>query len=349
MDKASTITMTASLSSSININIAFEILSVLIPYNPDGTKFIHPENTRNKIPYFGVEKAIVCVKYKGKIRGIRQNVGQMNNVVSVDLQVCNKNINLKLARNRVQLTGATSEEMGKSSFEILCSHINMIQNHLDYIRELNANIRNYTMKWIIDNVNMNNDNTINKISYDYIQSESEKDEMLDFKFASFLYQYTTEYEKFSDYYNKFSRVLEICFSKENIILEDTTVYVINSKISNSVYNYSLNLEEKDISLLGLSKFLYQRGFSVDYHPLISTHLKIVIPLDENNDNDSFEFSEDNNSSSGSSSSSNKIKTHRFSIHRGGVSIKQTSPSNSQLASEARTRLLDAIYEYKQED
>lgn len=348
MDKASTITMTASLSSSINIAIAFEILSVLVPYNPDGTRFIHPENTRNKIPFFGVENAIVCVKYKGKIRGIRQNVGQMNNVVSVDLQVCNKNINLKLARNRVQLTGATSEDMGKTSFEILCSHINMIQNHLDYIRKLNCNVKQYTMKWIIDTINKNNDNTINKISYEEIQKESENNEMLDFKFASFLYQFNIEYEKFTDYYDKFSKIIEICLGTENVILEDNSVIVVNWKISNSVYNYSLDLEEKDISLLGLSKFLYQKGFSVDYHPLISTHLKIVIPLDETNETDSFECFDDNNSSS-SSSSSNKIKTHRFSIHRGGVSIKQTSPSNSELASEARERLLSAIYEYKEED
>jgi hypothetical protein len=341
MDKASTITMTASLSWSINIAIAFEILPILVPYNPDGTKFIHPENTRNKIPYFGVENAIVCVKYKGKIRGIRQNVGQMNNVVSVDLQVYNKNVNLKLARNKVQLTGATSEDMGRSSFEVLCSHINMIQSHIDHIRELSYDVKNYTMQWVLNKVNANNDNSITKIPHEEIQIQAENNEFLDLKFASFLYQFSNECDTFMEYYYKFNKIVEICSSKENVILEDTSVYISNCKISNSVYNYSLELEEKDISLLGLSKFLYQKGFSVDYHPLISTHLKIVIPLEISTEKE--EPFED------CSSSSNKIKAHRFSIHRGGVSIKQTSPSNSKIASQAREKLLKAIYEYKQED
>lgn len=348
MDKASTITMTASLSSGINIAVAYEILSILVPHNPDGTKFIHPENTRNKIPYFGTENALVCVKYKGKIRGIRQNVGQMNNVVSVDLQVCNKNINLKLARNRVQLTGATSEIMGKYSFEVLCSHINMIQGHLDYIRTLSYKVKDYTIRWIVDNVNKKKDNTINAILFEDIQKESETNEYLDSRFASFLYQFTNEFDNFKDYYDKLFKVLDICNSKENVVIEDFTIAIVNYKISNSVYNYSLDLENKDISLLGLSKFLHQKGFSVDYHPLISTHLKIVIPIEENIDEVDNIF-DDNSSSSGSSSSSNKIKAHRFSIHRGGVSIKQTSPSEASIASAARQKLLSAIYEYKDDE
>jgi 2C-methyl-D-erythritol 2,4-cyclodiphosphate synthase len=116
MDLASTITMTATLTSSINIKSVFEILPIVHPRNPDGTKFMHPKNTREKIPYFGVENIIVCVKYINKIRGIRQNKKHMNNVISVDLQVYNKNINLKLAKNNLQLTGATSDVMGRNSF-----------------------------------------------------------------------------------------------------------------------------------------------------------------------------------------------------------------------------------------
>lgn len=331
----STITMTASLKANVNIQLAFDLISVLYPKNSDGTRFIHPKNTRNKIPYFGVENAIVCVKYKGKIRGIRQNEGQMNNVVSIDLQTGNKNVNIKLAKNKVQLTGANSDEMGKRSFEILCEHLNQIQTNLNHIRHISEEVRQATIAWVIAQTNQE---TLPPINYESINNEPS----IDVNFASFLWQFTDDFIDLEPntakhlYYEKFTRLVEICYKLEDNIA-DGELGIIDCNISNSVYNYSLN---KEVSLIGLTKHLYKKGFSVSFHNWNSTQLKVSIPIITD------EMSEVSNESikTASTSSSGKIKAHRFTVHR-KLSIKQTSPTNYEQASEARESFLNGIRDF----
>lgn len=341
MDEASTITMTSTLTSSINIKIIFELFSVIHPKNPDGSKFVHPKNTRNKIPYFGVENAIVCVKYKGKIRGIRQNEGQMNNVVSVDLQTGNKNINLKLAKTRVQLTGATSDNMGKNSFLVLCSHINMVQSHLNHIRELSDFVKQSTIEWVMKNT-IPTEASLGKIptfNYDFIVEQATINNSIDGRFAVFLWQFADEFDNYIDFTRKIKAIIDICYSNENVILETDEVSIVDCKISNSVYNYNIG---REVSLIELTKHLHKRGFSVSFHNWNSTHLKVSIPIIEDNQSINTESTLET-----TTSSSNKIKAHRFSVHRGGGSIKQTSPSDSFQAAEARRVLLEAISEFEE--
>jgi hypothetical protein len=340
MNDASTITMIANLTSSIDIKLAFDFLSVLHPTNPDGTKFVHPKNTRNKIPYFGVDNAIVCVKYKGKIRGIRQNEGQMNNVVSVDLQTGNKNINLKLAKTNVQLTGATSDNMGKNSFNVLCAHLNMVQGHLNHIRSLPETVKQFTIQWVSEKTIPIN-GVIPPFNYEYITNESKSNSYIDPRFATFLWQFSDEYTSYLDFSQKLKSVIEICYSKDNIVIENDEVSVINCRISNSVYNYNIG---KEVSLIGLTKYLHKKGFSVSFHNWNSTHLMVSIPISDDNHSiagDSIFVGSDSGSDM---SLSSKLKVHRFSIHK-TLSIKQTSPSESSLALEARSTLLSEIYKY----
>ena len=66
MDQASTITMTASLTTDVNIQLAFELLPVVYLKNKDGSRFIHPKNTREKIPYFGLDVLLFVLNIKVK-------------------------------------------------------------------------------------------------------------------------------------------------------------------------------------------------------------------------------------------------------------------------------------------
>jgi hypothetical protein len=350
MNNASTITMTAGLTSNVNIQLAFELLSVLYPKNSDGTNFIHPKNTRNKIPFFGIENAIVCVKYKGKIRGIRQNEGQMNNVVSIDLQTYSKNVNIKLAKSKVQLTGASSDTMGKRSFEILCEHINMIQEKLTHIRFLNEELRQTTIKWVIEQTNQE---TLKSIDMGLISSTEHIDKI----FAAFLWQFVDDFGGMSDdeakyyYYEKFKRLIEIIYNvNENV--SEGFLSITECNISNSVYNYRIGHDIEnpfqgyeytpgdEISLINLTKHLYRKGFSVSFHNWNSTHLKVSIPII---DDEASETSEESMETS-ATKNGNKIKAHRFTVHR-KLSIKQTSPTNHQQAAEAREMFLSGLADF----
>jgi hypothetical protein len=347
MNNASTITMTAILSTDIDIQLSHELLPILHPRNPDGSKFIHPCNTRNKIPFFGIANAIVCVKYKGKIRGIRQNKKQMNNVVSIDLQTGNKNINFKLAKTKMQLTGANSEEMGKTSFNILCAHINMLQNQLNHYRKLPEKIRLDTIDWVLKETVPTEEHPIIEINLDKITEYSNMG-LIDYKLATFLWQYNDDSDTYDEFVKKVKDVIVICEDVEkNICVEDVQISSVN--ISNSVYNYNLGQE---ISLIGLSEYLHNKGFNVEFHNWNSGHLNItdqILETDEGSDN-TFESDETTSSyetcnSAQTSITTKKIKAHRFSVHRTTGSIKQTSPTNALLAYEAKVRVLTAINEF----
>lgn len=338
MDEASTITMIGSLNIPIDIQLAFELLSVLYPKNPDGSKYIHPENTRNKIPFFGVNNAIVCAKYKGKIRGIRENKGQMNNVVSIDLQISNKNVNIKLAKTKVQITGANSEVMGNKAFEVLCNHLNMVQSHLDHIRCLTENVRLNTLNFILENAfNLNSHGRYVSVNYDLV-SKSATSHQIDEVMACFLWQFNEESENILQ---KFQRVIQICYSIDHNVCHEN-VCITDSRICNSVYNYSLN---REVSLIDLTNFLNRKGFSVSFHNWSTTHLKVTMREEDDVIEDKFSPTRSENSGSSlDSENGNKIKATRFSCFK-KLSIKQTSPTSHKRAMETKSIFLTAVNEF----
>lgn len=339
---ASTVTMVTSVKGLIDIVSAFELLPIYFPFNPDGTRFIHPTKTRNKIPYFGKPDTIVCMKYKGKVRGIRQNTGQMNNVVSIDLQCCNKNINLKLAQMNIQLTGANSEKMGVEAFNIICSKLNKIQEQVMYNNTLSKETKSYTLEWIQNHPDQTN-----------ILPEN-----IDIKLFNFLYLYRSEFDNFADFFEKIKRVIEI----KNLCTGE--IMIDYARIINSVYNYTLGAE---ISLIEMTKHLRNKGFNANFHNWNTTYMNVSIPILEETTTsrtpetmaslrtessgsaiDSIEdldYEEDEEMEDEKKLKKNKkIRAHRFIIYRGG-SIKQTSPTRYEDAEEIRNMILDAISDF----
>jgi hypothetical protein len=329
--KASTMTMTCDLSTTVNIELVFNLVSILHPRNPDETRFIHPKNVRSKIPFFGIENAIVSAKYKGISKGIRSGQNHMmNNVVSLDLSCMNKNINLKLAKTKIQLTGATSAEMGEHAFNVICQHIDMIQNNLNYIRSLDTDLRKATEEWVVD--------TIGSLApastrLPYIDlAIIEACDFIDHKYAAFLWQYTDDFDDYTSYTEKIKYIVGIIDNtglEARVIAEPSieSLYPGNVSISNSVYNFSLG---EDVSLIQLTKHLIKKGFNVEFHNWNASHMKVTIPVIENGVN--------------VVSNTNKLKAHRFSIHRNG-SVKYTSPTFYDKAMSIKKIFLDAVSDY----
>jgi hypothetical protein len=334
MQKASTITMTCDLSTTVNIELVFNLISILHPRNPDESRFIHPKNVRSKIPFFGIENAIVSAKYKGVSKGIRSGQNHMmNNVVSLDLNCMDKNINLKLARSKIQLTGATSYEMGEHAFNVLCAHINMIQTNLSHINELSSNgakfltLKKRTEEWVLETVKSKiGSGTALRLPYidmDAITAEKAHSG-IDETYASFLWQYTDDFDDF----DSFAKKVEWISNRDTSInVVESEVSASNINISNSVYNFRIG---EEISLIQLTKHLIKKGLSVEFHNWNASHLKISIPVMEDGKN--------------VLSNTNKIKAHRFSVHRND-SVKQTSPTFYEDAISARQMFIDAIADY----
>lgn len=331
MQKASTITMTCDLSTNVNIELVFNLISILHPRNPDESRFIHPKNVRSKIPFFGIENAIVSAKYKGVSKGIRSGQNHMmNNVVSIDLNCMGKNINLKLARVKIQLTGATCYDMGGHAFNVLCAHINMIQKNLIHIRSLDPEIRKQTEMWVLETVKASSTGSVGALRLPYIDmaiiKAGSKAGSCDETYASFLWQYTDDFDDFES----FTKKVEWISQKTGDDIVDSEVSASNITISNSVYNFRIG---EEVSLIQLTKHLIKKGFSVEFHNWNASHLKVSIPVMENGKN--------------VLSNTNKIKAHRFSVHR-NASVKQTSPTFYEAAISARQMFIDAIADYTPE-
>jgi hypothetical protein len=340
MTEASTITMICTLEGEVDISIAHDVLPVVYPLNLDGTRFYHPIKTRNKIPYFGIKDAIVCVKYKGGIRGIRQNEGQMNNVISIDLQCCNKNINLKLARSKIQLTGASSEEMGNEAFQVLCNHINSLHKEFNYINSLSEEVKIKTLESLIHYTKGLDEDSLIELEYEIYNTllESGCDELL----LKFLYKYIIDCKNHSEFETKIRRVM----TYKNI--SDKEIFITSSRISNSVYNYNLG---KEVSLISLTNHLYKKGLNVSFHNWNSTHLNVSIPIldDESTSKSSTPsshktFNTEDMDKEEEEIINEKIKVHRFIIYRGG-SIKQTSPTSYKDAIDAKSILMNCLKDF----
>jgi hypothetical protein len=350
---ASTITMITGIKGNVDIFSAYEVLCILCPRNEDGTRFVHPIKTRNKIPYFGIPNVLVCVKYEGSVRGIRQNKGQMNNVVSIDLQCCDKNINLKLAKTKIQLTGANSENMGVEAFTILCAHLNMIQDNIEYKNKLSEEIRSNTLSWICTNPELT------------IEDMKNCPKGIDERLSKFLFGYRSEFDEFSDFVLKIQKVITINFLCSDNVQPD------NPKISNSVYNYTLG---KEISLINMTMHLRNKGFNANFHNWNTTYVNVSIPitnetkngspgsvlsgftessteaddLDVDQEKENLEESTDvpeEEAKNVPEKKEGKIKVHRFIIYRGG-SIKQTSPTCYEEALDVRNIILESLVDFK---
>jgi hypothetical protein len=255
-----------------------------------------------------------------------------------------------LAKTKIQLTGASSEEMGNEAFEILCAHLNMIQSHIEYKNSLSEEVKNNTLKFFKEG------NVINLESLP---------KNIDVRLTTFLSMYMEDFEDYNLFLEKIQRIMDI----ETVCTENIQPYV--SRISNSVYNYTLN---REISLIEMTQHLYKKGFNVSFHNWSSTYLNVSIPIlkEAPLEEDALEGSEEISSKTPGSSSSgetiktvsttsfsseeseksealekldnDKIKAHRFIIYRGG-SIKQTSPTSFTEALEARNMILESIEDF----
>src|SRR5579871_3811794 len=92
-----------------------------------------------KIPYYGVEDVLVSIRYKNEARGIRPIPKQPDNFVSIDLQINQRNVHIKLSSNNALVMGVTSIEEGRAAVECLLDTIYMSDQHMSYLKKCNKN------------------------------------------------------------------------------------------------------------------------------------------------------------------------------------------------------------------
>ena len=146
----STVTMVSRLNKSIDVVDLSTYLPVVHLFNKNnGERLKLDSGTRTSIKYYGYEGIIISICYKKIRRGMR--TGAMNNMASLDIQYGGKNIHVKLSSNTITSVGTSGYDFGIKVFDLMLSHINMLNSNLRYIRNLDEEKLSKNIEWIFEN------------------------------------------------------------------------------------------------------------------------------------------------------------------------------------------------------
>lgn len=153
--KATTITMKCKLSTTVSMLETYEFIPVMFLKDEDGNFHYQNKDTvvggRIKVPFYGINGVVVSVRYNDKSRGVRRGGGQLHNVVAIDLQLHDKNYNLKISRNNIQLTGAAYEENGIEAFKYSCDILMEVREKIENLKKISDEEREIILTHALSN------------------------------------------------------------------------------------------------------------------------------------------------------------------------------------------------------
>lgn len=300
-----TITLRGIFNVPINITNVALWMPINIIYDNDGNRIICPKKKRKQIEYYGEDGAIISMCYGKKIiRGIRTSA--MNNMLSTDIQCNNKNIHLKISKDKINSVGIKSYKSAKHVFDNVMKHIINLKIAIEKINNIPEDIKKKAISFVEEKLkNKSFDMKIiqmkNFISKN-IKNQKEKE------FLNFCTLYIEDdIEKNIDKY-----IEKIKLLYKNINIYEGKLDYKNLSVYNQVYHIEpIKDQNFKIPLLHLAIFLGEKGFNVDYRNWGSQGLNICLPTNEKGDDNI------------------KNYKHRFSIHN--KNIRQFSPTNKQEA------------------
>lgn len=326
--KPSNIVMLAKVSTKLNLKSIYELLTII---NVD-FKISKKNKSRDKIPFFGDENVIIGLRHNSLSRGIRQDGGQVKNLIAVDLQICGKNVHIKISQNNMLMMGLLSPQMGKIASISCLEHIKMVNKRWKHILNLNENIRENSITWLIDCLRLENGKILMYDSSEFLEKLKKIPENVDYKAVRFLSMFTYEHptvESFLEKIETLKKLDSLCFEKKPKILL--------RNICNSVYNYQINL---NCSLIDLSIALRNKGISAAYDNFTDpSNVHVMIPINSIQHDVNIKKKKNVNIKKNKPN----IQAHRFKIGKYGT-IKQYSPTEPCIAKDARDLLFKTIYD-----
>lgn len=344
--KPATLVSVIFFNGNLNLPIIAETLTC---FNVEKSEKYYINKTL-KIPFFGINDKIISVRYNLRSRGLRLNGNQLRNTVSIDLQIFNKNIHLKLTNTKIHITGCIDQDTLELIYHNIINHIKISNDNMLNIKNLlliNPEKKINTEKWILENFK---DESNNLLMYDNPILINKINEIKDNNLLDYLYIiYISMFSYDCQIYENLILKMKIL---NNLILENVNennfcfknIPIFNKYIiCNGVYTYSLNYK---ISLIKLTSLLIENNYNSSYHNWHrSKFCDLFIKIDNDYENspqtdiDEDEFiDEDDSDYDDSNNKVEKIKGHRFKISSNGA-IRQNSPTLKIYAYKAMIQLL----------
>lgn len=242
--KPTTITMCCELTSSVDIESLSKIIPVKILYDATGEKIEVNTLSKvdNKIKFYGTNGIIISCCYEDTFKGVRKGGKQLHKVVGLDLQINNKNINIKISSKKLQLTGAASKDGGANAFEKMCAVINQLQTKINSFKKYKKENLNIIKNIILFNYSFSKtkdfDTHFDKLILPILENENhhlsreEKEGIID--------KYNTKYLDHIEYFKTYSLSPE---EDEHSLSEILRIFLGGTKIVES--------EKRSLSLKGI--------------------------------------------------------------------------------------------------
>ena len=311
--------MVVRWDGKIRLADVFECLPLLVVESPPLMK-----GKKITIPYYGVDRVIVSLRYKKRARGLRKPPKNTDNFVSVDFQVGERNVHIKLSINNALVMGVTSEKEGVEAVERLLDMINMADVNVEIMRESSEEQRNL-IRQFIENMSSDDELGLGLPPAKTFRSKVEKwnkknEEKIDEHLAMIYLVYAYETFFYEDFVNMTDRIFK---SKK---MDEQLVNISTTEVSNSAYTYKLCFEEQKGDKMGgifIFKNLAQCVINLEDPSMTATHhnwhykyVNIVFRDDDD-------------------------RIHRFNLSEGG-SVRQWSPSSVKDAFRIHNRLLSVL-------
>jgi hypothetical protein len=332
--KPSNMVMVAKLDCKVNVKSLYDCLSV-VPLTEDFNIKMFTNNNKVKIPYFGIDKILISVRYYNQSKGFKRDTNPRMNAVFIDLQHSGKNIHVKISQDYIQMTGILSDEMGLSAVDTILDHIAMQYHNLNYMNSIPSDIRINTANWVLQKIHthITNINIIDRLPILTVE-EVDIPHQIDKQLAIFFLTHSYGLNNYDEFYSLIQRLLG------DILIYTGKLSIKKINVVNSIYNYNLGISLKG-SLISLGKYLSENdNFEISMANWVDRKLQVkmtknftsldqspTIPLLLNNEEENVD-----------------LHNHTITIYQKG-SIKQNSPTSTIEAYGVYVTIMEAIKTY----
>lgn len=298
-----------------------------------------------KIPHYKVPGVIISSRFMGMTRGIVRSTTSrfFKNSITIDLSLKDKNVSIKLAAEKIHLTGIKMDCQAKEACQYLTDQINEIQDDLDYMNnEGNAEKLKQTVAWVLKEIKgapvkrkelVNIDGSKCKSKFmirnyvdDYGIIVPDIDKSPDSRIASLLIRMIGDYVYYNDFIHEVewtSQIKRVCESR--VGFDRILKGMVN-------INYSLGFRVNRSQLANVINNA-EEGFQATFDNLLMHNVTIYLPYEVPEEYKEFRKKNDN-------------PHHSIFVNKTGV-IMQSGPGDESMRS-AYYSFLHIIDRFKSE-
>ena len=272
--KVTTMTLVIPLTGIINLDAAF----ALLPVTPIEVEMPKSPSQKLKLPHHPVPGSILSMRYNGSSRGaVQPNKKSFKNMITIDISVKTKNLNLKLSKSNIQMCGAKSEEQAREGVSYILQHLKHIQEKFNIMNTENLKLQS-TFSWIrittkgkfVPHEIKDNDGDVRIIGdYKLIRPQKPYPAHVNSEIADLFLNQMHEFH----YYNDFCHEIEILKNIPNIITENLEIGQVYKVMVN--YKYNLGFEVDRFQLTTLINGL--NGFYSQYDNVLEHDVTFICP------------------------------------------------------------------------